>query len=413
MSEHSKPAWPKTPDGTTDWDVVFEDPKTGLIPIISEAQSRQALRQCTCVVIQQLFTRKDDADDVAKFTAQLDDILAGVNDAEELNATIASVMALLRRIKEERLEKARLYVAQKNARQRAQERRAQKEYKAQRTATLMSFLLRISQPKIAIGLFAILIALAGGIYFAVGLFETPPTPDQSPVASGSAATSADDRRQAAGQDGGQTATGAAKTPPTDGTANDGTAQASGQNGPGATQTQPATPGQAATDAPLANVPPAPGGAKALPAKPTLPRIIVLRPFSWPPFDAAAVRQTTTYYAALIYPIKNSTATSAICRRYPQVVDAVYLAFNALATGEDKIDGAALAKISAMATTTINTEVGAPYVAKTELIRYGDPQFRTSNRHKCRLIRRPIPPVPKPPVPATPPAKTDAATPPKG
>lgn len=412
MSEHSKPAWPKTPDGTTDWETVFEDTQTGLIPIISGAQSRQALRQCTHVVIQQLFTRKGDAEDVAKFTAQLDDILSTISDAEELGATITSVMALLRRIKDERIEKARLYVAQKNARQRTQERRAQKEYKAKRTASLMSFLLRVSQPKIAIGLFAVLLALTGGTYFAVGLFETPPAQngerDAAKVANPPGA-SADGQspssvQNAAPGDGTPSDGASGDGASGDGASGDGKGQASGNADAVASGGQ-----QSGTKTTTTGAPTAPGGAKALPVRPTLPRIIVLRPFSWPPFNTSA-RQNTTYYATLIHPSKDSKATATICRRYPQVVDAVYQAFNAAAIAGAKIDEKTLAKIATLATKTINSEVGVPYVESTELIRYGDPRFRTSNRHTCRLIRRPIPPIPRPPAPAQNPAKTTAATP---
>jgi len=53
-----KAAWPKTPDGTTDWEVVFEDPQTGFIQLIAQSPSAETLRLTTTVVIDKLFTRR-------------------------------------------------------------------------------------------------------------------------------------------------------------------------------------------------------------------------------------------------------------------------------------------------------------------------------------------------------------------
>lgn len=365
MSELNKPAWPQTPDGTTDWETVFEDPQGGLIPLISKAQSRQALRECARVVIQQLFTRKGDADDVARFTEQLDEALSDIDDEEDLGTVLASVILLLRNIKDERTEKARLYVARKKARERARERRAEKEYKAKRTASVMAFILRITDPKVAIALFVLLTALTGGIYYVTGMFAPPPPP---PVAATGEAGAPNGTSQdvQSGQN--------AQPADAQGQSPSATAKADGQ--------------QASSQASNTK----PGGAKALPARPVLPRIIVLRPFSWPSFGGST-RRTLTYYATLIYPTDAPKATATICRRYPQVVDAIYRSFNAVVP-DGNVNEKSLAEIAMVAVKAINDEVGGLYVAKTELIRYGNPRFRTSNRHTCRLIRRPIPPIPK-------------------
>ena len=76
MGDTTKPAFPQTPDGVTDWEKVFEDPDQGLVSVIRTAQTADNLRACMMIVIRQLFTRDDDALQVAQLTRQLDDLLA-------------------------------------------------------------------------------------------------------------------------------------------------------------------------------------------------------------------------------------------------------------------------------------------------------------------------------------------------
>ncbi len=100
--------WPKTPDGVTDWQVVFEDGQSGLIGLVTQARSTDALSQSTAVLIEKLFTRKNDAAEVARYMKQLDAIIAA-----ELDGTKASITGLLRQIKQDRIKKADRYVAGK------------------------------------------------------------------------------------------------------------------------------------------------------------------------------------------------------------------------------------------------------------------------------------------------------------
>jgi len=112
MADNPKAAWPKTPDGTTDWEVVFEDPQAGLISLLSQAQSVDSLKMGATVVIEKLFTRKNDADARTVLIAKLEGIAATGAPLEDMAARVA---VLLRTIKDERIEKARVYVERKRA----------------------------------------------------------------------------------------------------------------------------------------------------------------------------------------------------------------------------------------------------------------------------------------------------------
>lgn len=109
MPESKKSSWPKTPGGTIDWEEVFEAPDTGLIALIHQAPSVTTLRTGTIAIIEQLFTRKDDPPEVARFTAELNKMLPDDLPAEALPRIVETVTAILRRIKDERVRKAAEY----------------------------------------------------------------------------------------------------------------------------------------------------------------------------------------------------------------------------------------------------------------------------------------------------------------
>ena len=93
---------PSEPDGTTDWEVLFEDEKKGLIPLIAQVQAPDALRHSVTTLIQGLFIRKDDSSGIERFTAELDAILASNAHPADMGAVHDRVTKLLRRIKENR-----------------------------------------------------------------------------------------------------------------------------------------------------------------------------------------------------------------------------------------------------------------------------------------------------------------------
>jgi len=152
MSDNPKAAWPKTPDGTTDWQVVFEDPTAGFIPMVLKGQSPDAIKMATTVVIQKLFTRRNDVDLCAQYINRLGDI---VTSAGGNMATInTAVSGLLREIKDERIELARVYIERKKAGA-ALDRRASLWWKID----------KILHPKVLIPLGIVLVASLAGLVF--------------------------------------------------------------------------------------------------------------------------------------------------------------------------------------------------------------------------------------------------------
>ncbi len=166
MAEKSKSSWPKTPDGTTDWEVVFEDPDKGFISLITQAQSIASLRSGALVVIQQIFTRRADAPDIEQLKNRLDAVTSfgktAVPDEDDLAAAREDIAGLLRGIKEERKQKAAEYVANKRGAQ-SIERRTKKKKKKKRKGTLKKALKIFAAPKVWIpALATVLVLIAGG-----------------------------------------------------------------------------------------------------------------------------------------------------------------------------------------------------------------------------------------------------------
>lgn len=115
MLEPSKPRWPKTPEGTIDWEKVFEHPDNGLMARISATDTRDKLHETTADIIRKLFTRKNDETEVTRFLGDLDTIMAGVSEGDDLSVTRDAVLDLMRRVKEGRITRAKAYVDKKKA----------------------------------------------------------------------------------------------------------------------------------------------------------------------------------------------------------------------------------------------------------------------------------------------------------
>ena len=102
-------SWPKTPSGTIDWDVVFEQPETGLLAHIARAETTADLQTATLAVIRQLFPRKDDEDGNARLAVELVDIIPENLDTAALKSVGVTIQQMLRGIKEFRQKKAAEY----------------------------------------------------------------------------------------------------------------------------------------------------------------------------------------------------------------------------------------------------------------------------------------------------------------
>jgi len=99
-------SWPKKPAGTVDWDFVFEDETYGLLPLIAEAQTPKALRQSALLIIEKLYTRKEDPAEADRFCKEITDLIPDDLPTGNLPDIITAVTALLRQIKEYRITKA-------------------------------------------------------------------------------------------------------------------------------------------------------------------------------------------------------------------------------------------------------------------------------------------------------------------
>lgn len=93
-------------DETTDWEAVFEDPETGLIPLIMQASSPGTLKQRAHVVIRKLHNRKNEKAVIEAFTAALDKIIPDNALRNDLPLMQADVKTLLRQIKTTRQRRA-------------------------------------------------------------------------------------------------------------------------------------------------------------------------------------------------------------------------------------------------------------------------------------------------------------------
>ena len=113
MPELATKGWPKTSDGTTDWEAVFEDAEGGLIPLIAQANSPQALRECAIVTIQMLFSRDNDAENVTNLTSELNELVPDDAQAHQLDFFGKAITTVLRQIKQERIDLAEEYVKNK------------------------------------------------------------------------------------------------------------------------------------------------------------------------------------------------------------------------------------------------------------------------------------------------------------
>ncbi|MBT3989039.1 MAG: hypothetical protein HON14_01580 [Rhodospirillaceae bacterium] len=133
----SKDDWPKTEHGTVNWEIVFESPENGLLTLIGEARTPKALLESSIVIIQKIYTRKDDPAKVEQFIQELSELIPEDLPEESLADIIEVVTTLLRQIKDFRIQKAQEHIdkitaekiiaAATNARENQAERRVAKD----------------------------------------------------------------------------------------------------------------------------------------------------------------------------------------------------------------------------------------------------------------------------------------------
>jgi len=98
-------AWPRTEDGRTDWEAVFEHPDTGFIALVTQAKTPAALRKSTVFIIQALYAEGDAPKSVRGFEAELGAMLPDDLPPAALPKVATAVEAILRQIKDERVRR--------------------------------------------------------------------------------------------------------------------------------------------------------------------------------------------------------------------------------------------------------------------------------------------------------------------
>jgi len=325
MADTGKPTWPRTPDGTTDWEVVFEDPQTGFIQLIVQSPSAETLRLTTTVVIDKLFTRRGDEVEVTRLKQELETILAAPGD---IIAKQAGVSGLLRQIKNVRVEKARVYIERKRAGA-AIDRRAGWLWK-------IDFILK---PKVLIPVgLAFVLLLTGAVYTV--LQSTIGASRPLSVAEAPAVTDPAAPTEAA-----------------------------------SSQTQPA---EAATP-PEAQMPkPGPDGTPPLQAEPKAePVLIWLKTMRWP-LSSLSTKDRPQYYAAILY-VKDWDTKVNVCIRVSNVMDTLYQLLNHTLPQDRAATDDELTKLERVAPNVLNQIFKIGFIQKVDIVRYGEPGFQVAIR----------------------------------
>ena len=109
---------PRLPEGSVDWDHVFDAPETGLVARIEQSRSSQDLQSAMQLILKTLFNREGDAERRAVFTNLVSEILVQAKKTKSSAAAAmaevkARVIQILHSIKEDRQKRARKALAAK------------------------------------------------------------------------------------------------------------------------------------------------------------------------------------------------------------------------------------------------------------------------------------------------------------
>jgi len=117
MTTIIKDEWPRTDQGVIDWEHVFEDEQDGLIPVILLANTPFVLKECSTLIIQQLFSRENDSMNIMKHIIALERIIPDQKemslDKNALAAMRAQIATRLRKIKDDRIQKSEEFIKHK------------------------------------------------------------------------------------------------------------------------------------------------------------------------------------------------------------------------------------------------------------------------------------------------------------
>ena len=103
--------WPKLPDGSIDWMTVFQAPDTGLIAQIAQATTSAQLKDCFAVIINALFSRKNDAEIREAFLTTSEELFGNEPADEGLGALQVQLRMIMMRRMNERSQRSRAHIA--------------------------------------------------------------------------------------------------------------------------------------------------------------------------------------------------------------------------------------------------------------------------------------------------------------
>ncbi len=148
-----------------DWDAVFEDPETGLIGLINKAQTPEVLREVTVVVIEKLFSRRNDGPNREKFLKRTRRIVSEDAAAEDLDALKDGITTLLHSIRDDRKKKAAAFLAAKESTDRAGRRLTDKLRFPALRKIAGAVLSALKRPVVAVSTVAGIVVLGGAVMF--------------------------------------------------------------------------------------------------------------------------------------------------------------------------------------------------------------------------------------------------------
>ena len=118
MSTLAKQGWISGEDGAPDWERIFEDETNGFIPEFQHASTPFIIKEIATVIVQQLFLREDDSINLMKYVIALNQIIPDDRETETDKWVIMEmrdgVIKLLRKIKIERIQRAKAKNQNKN-----------------------------------------------------------------------------------------------------------------------------------------------------------------------------------------------------------------------------------------------------------------------------------------------------------
>jgi len=323
MANSDAALWPKTADGTTDWEVVFEAPEGGFIALIAQSPSAETLRLTTTVLIDKLFTRRGDQVEVKRLKQQLEVILAA---PDEIPAKQTGVTELLREIKNTRLEKARVYIERKNS-----------GAAIDRRAGLLWKIDALLKPKVLIPVGLVFIALVSSLVFI--LLQTTLGPGR-PVQMAEAPVSAQ-------------------------------APTAAPTVSGADEAQPPAAPEPRTE-PTASEPEI-----EAPRPPVGPIRIFLKVMRWP-LSSLSATDRPQYYGAVLS-VRDWDTKVAVCRRVAPVMDRLYQAFNKVLPQDKNATAAQLAEVERIGPNILNQIFKLKLVDEIKVYPYGQAGFQVAKR----------------------------------